>query len=111
MKTSNARKRNGGAEEIEISTVKLGAHRDVRLPEEVARKLKLRKGCRLGVVLSGDTVILVPWSRIPKDQRYFYTREWQLKEREADEAIARGDLIGPFDDAASAVRALRAAKA
>jgi len=48
--------------------------------------------------------------RSPKDQRYFYTREWQLKEREADEAIAQGDLIGPFDDATSAIRALRNSK-
>ncbi len=27
---------------------------------------------------------------------YFYTPEWQAREREADEAIARGDVIGPF---------------
>jgi hypothetical protein len=33
---------------------------------------------------------LVPATIIPKDQRWFWTPEWQRKEREADEDIALG---------------------
>jgi hypothetical protein len=36
--------------------------------------------------------------------------KWQRMEREADEAIARGETLGPFRDAAKAIRALRDAK-
>lgn len=105
MRASNARKRLFENDD-DVSTVKLGANRDVRLPEDVARTLKLRKGSRLGVVISGDTVVLVPLSRIRKDQRYFYTREWQLREREADEDIASG-RVRSFDCAEDLIRDLR----
>ncbi|MEK6607458.1 MAG: AbrB/MazE/SpoVT family DNA-binding domain-containing protein [Myxococcota bacterium] len=91
-------------------TVTLGAKGQVRLPVEVAKKLKLRKGARLEVVATGGGVFLIPPGRIPKDQRYFYTPEWQSKEREADEAIERGEVIGPFVDPDQAIRALRTAK-
>ncbi len=92
-------------------TVTLGARGQVRLPAGVARKLKLRRGAKLEVVAMGDGVFLIPPGRIPKGQRYFYTEEWQAKEREADEAIRRGDVLGPFKDADEAIRALRTAKA
>lgn len=89
--------------------VKLGTRGEVRLPAEITRKLRLRKGANLEVVVSGDFVLLVPPGRIPKNQRYFYTEEWQAKEREADADIARGDVLGPFVDPDKAIRALRAA--
>ena len=30
-----------------------------------------------------------PREKIPKDQKWFWTKEWQKKEREADEALKR----------------------
>lgn len=93
-----------------MPTVKVGTRRDVRLPEETVRALRLRKGTKLDVHVAGDVVFLVPASRVPKEQRYFWTEEWQKKEQEADEAIARGEVLGPFDDAEEAIRALRTAK-
>jgi len=91
-------------------TIRLGARREVRLPEELARTLRLRKGARLAVLRLGDGVYIVPAGRVPKSQWYFYTEEWQRKEREADEALARGEVLGPFDNAKAAVQALRTAK-
>jgi antitoxin MazE len=35
---------------------------------------------------------------IPADQAWFWTERWQAMEREADEAIARGD-VARFDSA------------
>ncbi len=35
---------------------------------------------------------MVPVTLIPKDQLWYWTREWQKKEREVDEALARGDF-------------------
>jgi len=34
--------------------------------------------------------------RISKDQTWFWTKEWQKGEREANEAILKGRLFGPF---------------
>ena len=44
------------------------------------------------------------------DQAWFWTPEWQAKEREADEAIARGDVrtFASFDDFADEVEASEA---
>ena len=97
-------------EEAKMPAVKVGAHREVKLPDVVTRRLRIREGAKLEVLVSGDGIFLIPSKRIPKEQRYFYTEEWQAKEREADESIARGEVVGPFSNAVAAVRALRAAK-
>ena len=91
----------------EVSLSDKGA---VQLPADVLRSLHLRKGSKVEVVVSGDVVLLVPASRIRKDQRYFYTQEWQQREAEADGALSRGDFLGPFDDADDAIAALRSDK-
>ena len=41
------------------------------------------------------------------DQAYFFTKEWQEKEAEADRDIGEDKLEGPFDDAAQALTALK----
>jgi hypothetical protein len=38
----------------------------------------------------GQRVEMIPASLIPKDQLWFWTPEWQKREREADEDIAQG---------------------
>lgn len=42
--------------------------------------------------LAGGRVEMIPVSLIPKDQLWFWTPEWQAKEREVDEALARGEF-------------------
>lgn len=56
--------------------------------------------------LIGGCVEMVPVSLIPKDQLWFWTPEWQAKEREVDEALARGD----FKEAKSVEELLRELK-
>jgi antitoxin component of MazEF toxin-antitoxin module len=90
-----------------MPTVKLSARHKVRLPAEAVRALRLRKGTQLDVHVTDDAVVLVPSSRVPKGQRYFWTQEWQKKEREADEAISRGEVLGPFQDAGAAAASRR----
>ena len=36
------------------------------------------------------------WNLIPKDQLWFWTKEWQKKEREASNAIKKGRISGPY---------------
>ena len=90
-----------------MPAVKVGAHREVQLPDVVTKRLRIRQGAKLEVLVSGDGIFLIPSKRIPKEQRYFYTEEWQAKERKADESIARGEVTGPFSNATAAIRALR----
>jgi antitoxin MazE len=72
--------------------VRVGAKHQVTIPSRISKALKLKKGDHILMRLVGTRVELVPASLIPKDQLWFWTPEWQAKEREADEDIAQGRL-------------------
>ncbi len=72
--------------------VRLGPKHQVTIPRRISKALKLKKGDHILMRLVGGRVEMVPVSLIPKDQLWFWTREWQEKEREADRALARGDV-------------------
>jgi len=57
----------------------------------------------------GD-IIMKPVKLVHPDQEYFYTKEWQEGEAQADKDIAKGDVVGPFDNIKAAVRALKKTK-
>jgi hypothetical protein len=44
------------------------------------------------------------------EQEYFYTKQWQIEERNADEDIEKNNLIGPFDNIKDALDALKNTK-
>ena len=47
---------------------------------------------------------------IPEDQKWFYTKEWQEGEREADEDIKAGRVSGPFTNAKDLIKHLNGLK-
>ena len=71
-------------------TIRLGAKRQVTIPHRISSALRLKKGDHMLLRLVGGRVEMIPVSLIPKDQLWFWTPEWQKKEREADEDIAQG---------------------
>ena len=82
-----------------MGATRVGPKHQVTIPKEVFERLKLEVGDYLDVQVRGSTIAMVPAKLIPKDQAWFYAPEWQKKEREADEAIARGEVSGPFSSA------------
>ena len=68
-------------------TAWVGARRRITIPNLIAKALRLKKGDTMLMRLVGRKLELVP---IPRDQLWFWTPEWQKKEREADEDIAQG---------------------
>ncbi len=83
-----------------MGLTKIGPKHQVTIPKEVFEQLKLEIGDYLDVQVNDAVITMVPKKLIPKEQKWFYTSEWQQKEREADEAIARGDVSGPFSSSA-----------
>lgn len=77
-------------------TIHVGAKHQVTLPKEICRRAKLSPGDPLEVIYEEDAIILKPQIHIPRDQAYFWTKEWQEGEREADEDIKAGRMYGPF---------------
>lgn len=93
-----------------MAIVKIGPKHQVTIPSEVFRTLNLEVGEQVEVRLRDGVIHLIPQKLIPKDQVWFWTKEWQEKEREADEAIARGELSGPFESVDELVKHLQGQK-
>lgn len=71
-------------------SVRVGAKHQITVPRRISKALHLKKGDHMLVRLVDHRVEMIPASLIPKDQLWYWTREWQKKEREADEDIAHG---------------------
>ena len=85
----------------------MGPKHQVTIPNDVFQDAGLDVGDYLEVKADNNRITMTPKKLISKDQAWFYTPEWQAKEKEADEAIARGDLDGPFDSAEDLIAYLR----
>lgn len=44
---------------------------------------------------------------LPKDQLWFWTKEWQKKEKEANEDIDKGKVFGPFSSGKELLKSLK----
>ncbi len=91
-------------------TAHVGAKHQVTLPKEIVRKAHLAPGDPLEVVYDGDVIILRPQIHVPRGQAYFWTKEWQAGEREADEEIQAGKVHGPFRTVKEMHRFLKSGK-
>lgn len=76
--------------------VRIGPKHQVTIPAQVIQKLQLKAGDFLAAKVRNNEIVLMPKKLIPKDQEWFWTKEWQKKEIEADEDIRAGRLSGPF---------------
>jgi AbrB family looped-hinge helix DNA binding protein len=75
-------------------SVRVGAKHQVTIPSRISKALRLKKGDHMLVRLVDNTLELIPAQVVPKDQRWFWTPEWEAREREVDEALARGEYKG-----------------
>lgn len=91
-------------------TVRIGPKHQVTIPAEVFKELRLKVGDFLGAKIRNSEIVFRPKKLIPKDQAWFWTKEWQKKEREADGDIRSGRLSGPFTDAKDLIAHLNGLK-
>lgn len=71
-------------------TVHVGAKHQLTLPKEIMNAARLSPGDPLEVIYQDDTIILRPQIHIPRDQSWFWTKEWQKGELEAEADIRAG---------------------
>jgi antitoxin MazE len=90
-----------------MPAVKIGPKHQITIPKEVFSSLNLEVGDFLDTRVQDNTIVLVPKKLVAKDQAWFWTKEWQEREKEADEAIANGEIAGPFEKASDALKALK----
>jgi len=90
-----------------MPAVKIGPKHQVTIPKDVFDTLSLEVGDFLDTQVKDNAIVLVPKKLVAKDQEWFWTKEWQAREREADEAITKGEVSGPFSKASEALKALK----
>jgi AbrB family looped-hinge helix DNA binding protein len=90
-----------------MQIAKISPKHQITIPKEAFKKLRLEVGDFLEVDVTGEGLLFIPKKLISKDQAWFWTKEWQAKEKEADESIERGEVSGPFKNSKELVRHLR----
>jgi len=73
-----------------MSLALIRKHYQITLPAEIRKILHCAEGDVIDLVVKKGEVILKPKMLVDKDQAWFWTKEWQEGEREADEDIKKG---------------------
>jgi antitoxin PrlF len=81
------------AAETAVTTARIRGRGQLTLPAEVRAALRVEEGDEVEFTRHEDgTVTVRGLKTVPADQAWFWSPEWQIGEREAEEEIAAGDL-------------------
>jgi len=75
-----------------MSVHKVTTNGQVTIPKEIRERVHLEVGDLIEFLVEGNKIVIVPKKLIDADQAWFWTEEWQEKEREADEALRKGEF-------------------
>jgi len=62
----------------------------VTIPGKLVKKLKLKPGDKLEIEEKDGCLIITPVAVIPRDQMWFYSKEWQRDEQKVEQQIREG---------------------
>ena len=73
--------------------MRISSKRQIAIPKKIMETLGLKPGDEVEFEVEKGTVRLVPTKtiKIPRDQAWFWTPEWQAMEREADQDLLKDD--------------------
>ena len=74
------------------TTVKVREKYQVTIPEEVRRKIPLKVGERVEVIARGTEIVIRPIVEIPRNQAWFWSKEWQEQVSQSIKDIERGKM-------------------
>lgn len=72
--------------------VELKQKSQVTIPSEFVKKLKLKPGDKLEIQEKDGRLIITPVVVIPRDQMWFYAKEWQADEQKVEQQIQEGRI-------------------
>ncbi|MDP3039906.1 MAG: AbrB/MazE/SpoVT family DNA-binding domain-containing protein [Deltaproteobacteria bacterium] len=74
------------------TTVKIREKYQVTIPEEIRGKIPLKVGERVEVTARGTEIVIRPIVEIPRDQAWFWTKEWQEQIAQSIKDLERGKM-------------------
>ncbi len=93
-----------------MELVRVKRNYQITIPQSLRKFFRLAVGDYLEVKIQDETLVIRPVKLVHPDQEYFFTKEWQEKEAEADRDIAAGKVVGPFDNVKDSLKALKTTK-
>ncbi|SCM78737.1 Transcriptional regulator, AbrB family [uncultured Sporomusa sp.] len=72
--------------------VELKQKSQVTIPAELLKKMKLKPGDKLEIEEKEGRLIITPVAIIPRDQLWYYSKEWQTGEMQAERQIGEGKV-------------------
>ena len=89
-----------------MQLLKMNVNGQVTIPTELRKKLHCQPGDYFQVQMEDHGLKLVPAKVIDPSQAWFWTKEWQEKERDAEEDLKKG-RYKEFKSVKEAVKHLR----
>ena len=72
--------------------IKFKQKSQVTIPKALVEELGLKVGDKLDIDIEDRKLVITPVVIIPKSQEWFYTPEWQAKEKEVNKQLEEGRL-------------------
>lgn len=91
-------------------TTRISPKKQITIPSEIFKKLGLEIGDYLGAEIEEEKIVFAPARVIPKSQTWFWTKEWQEKEKQATNDIEAGKVSGPFGSSQKLIKSLKSRK-
>lgn len=71
---------------------KVTRHGQITIPAGLRKQVGIEEGDLVELLVEGDHIVLMPKKLIDKSQAYFWTKEWQEAERQAQADIEAGRI-------------------
>ncbi len=74
------------------ATVKVREKYQITIPEDVRAKIPLQVGERVEVIAEAGKIVIRPIIEVPRDQAWFWSKEWQEQIVRSKKNIEKGKL-------------------
>ena len=78
-------------------TIQIRGHGQITIPKRIRELFNLEDGDVLLIEEREDGILMKPRKLLDPTQAWFWTEQWQAKEREASEDIKAGRISGSFN--------------
>lgn len=80
----------------------------ITIPKKIRKELPyLKEGDTVDFEIEHNKLFLIPQKKIPADQIYYWSAEWQKGIQEAKEDIKAGRILGPYENIKEALKVLK----